>query len=111
MRGRIERMRTATISEAKQRLEELIAAARAGEEVQITDGGRPVASLTSSAEQDAADTTPHRHATTNEMITEMVRKGLLIPSSVAPDASWLDDLPPGESGALAALLEEREEGW
>ena len=104
-------MRTATIREAKDKLEELIAAARAGEEVEITDGGRPVAELTASRAPAGPPPLVTRSAHLEDRLAAMVAEGLLKPSKLPPDASAIDMPPPGESGVLHALLEERSENW
>lgn len=84
-------MRTATVAEAKERLEELIAAARAGETVEIRDADGVVALA------------PQLHKATGEPAP--VRN----PRLPAPETleEW------GVSGAalkvLTALLDEREE--
>jgi prevent-host-death family protein len=104
VRGRIERMRTATISEAKQRLEELIAAARAGEDVEITQDGRRVAAITAEVNWD------ERLERNRSWKDEMVARGLLIRAVLPPDPSAIDPLPTGYSGVLDALLDERAEG-
>jgi prevent-host-death family protein len=107
-------MRTATIREAKDKLEELIAAARAGEEVEITENGRRVASLTSGAEVETTAERIHvRHddSATERLIARMVAEGLMVRNPLPPDPAAVDySLPNGDSGALQALLDEREEG-
>lgn len=63
-------MITAGIRETKARLSRLLAAVRSGEEVLITDRGRPVARI-------VKETT--RVRTTAERFEEMARAGLLTP--------------------------------
>lgn len=97
-------MRTATIAEAKEQLEELIAAARAGERVEIVDEGEvPVALVLS----EYAGLTPKEV----ELLDRLESAGLLIRGVLPPDPSAVEDLPDRPSGVLAALLAEREEGW
>lgn len=96
-------MKSASVAELKAKLSEYLAAARRGEEVIVTDRGRPVARLSGlggSQDWDAR-------------ITDLVRDGLASPpQGKLPHDFW--DLPRGEDpdGALLqALLDEREDGW
>jgi prevent-host-death family protein len=95
-------MKTASVAEIKARLSELLAAARAGDEVVITDRGRPVARLTGlGAEADDA------------RMAELLRAGMVR----APRRARRADRPlPVALGKaldtrmLEALLRERDEG-
>ena len=91
-------MRTATVAEAKEHLEELIAAARAGEAVEITEDGDAVAQLQLVQEH------PAHHE-------ELEGPGAIKVGTSPPPT--LERFPPGSisSGVLDALLEERREGW
>jgi prevent-host-death family protein len=93
-------MMKAGIAELKASLSEYLEKVRAGEEVLVTDRGRPVARLTR-VEDLAADIEP------------LVRRGVLRPAAGSVDLVSLleDDLPPDpERQLLEALLEERESG-
>lgn len=103
-------MRTATVEEAKQQLEELIEAARAGETVEITEDGRPLVSL-------VAASSPHprpRRLSPEEWqarLASLEAEGLITPprGGKKPTFSRLPE-PVEASGVLDALLEERREG-
>jgi prevent-host-death family protein len=95
-------MRTASVAEIKARLSEFLAAARAGDDVVITDRGRPVARLTGLGPE--AD---------DARMAELLRAGKVR----APRRTRRADRPPpvalGEAldtRMLEALLREREEG-
>ena len=91
--------RTVPVSQAKARLSEYLRQVRGGEEVVITERGRPIARLVP-----VADREPH--------LADLERRGLL---RVA-DAELADDFlakkrPKATGGSvLDALLEERREG-
>ncbi|MQA76521.1 MAG: type II toxin-antitoxin system prevent-host-death family antitoxin [Solirubrobacterales bacterium] len=92
-------MTSAAISELKAKLSEYLARVRAGEQVLITDRGRPVARIVPVGER-----APH--------LADLERRGLLR----APSARLADDFfkrprPVDAEGATrAALIEERREG-
>jgi prevent-host-death family protein len=98
-------MKTATITEAKNRLSALIDRVRHGETIVITDRGRPVARLVSALAGAAED--PDGRLARLER-----RGGLRRASAPAPRALILRRLPKMRkaSGVLDALLEERREG-
>ncbi len=96
-------MRTATVAEAKERLEELIAAARAGETVEIRDADGVVA--LAPAESDSP--VPNDEA----VVERMEAAGVLRRGTLPPDAAAAERLPVGETGLIQALLDERERGW
>jgi prevent-host-death family protein len=98
-------MKTATITEAKNRLSALIDRVRHGETIVITDRGRPVARLVSALAGAAED--PDGRLARLER-----RGGLRRASAPAPRALILRKLPKMRkaSGVLDALLEERREG-
>jgi antitoxin (DNA-binding transcriptional repressor) of toxin-antitoxin stability system len=87
-------VKTATIQEAIERLEELIAAARSGEHVEITQDGTIVATLTPGPARVGSLSQPGRNPR-------------------LPREEFLETLGiTGESrGLLEALLHEREENW
>jgi len=84
-------MRTATVAEAKERLEELIAAARAGETVEIRDADGVVALA------------PQLHEATRE--PALARN----PRLPAPETLEEWGISAAALKALTALLDEREE--
>jgi prevent-host-death family protein len=98
-------MKTATITEAKNRLSALIDRVRHGETIVITDRGRPVARLVSALAGAAED--PDGRLARLER-----RGGLRRASAPPPRALILRKLPKMRkaSGVLDALLEERREG-
>jgi prevent-host-death family protein len=102
-------MKTATIEEARERLPELIEAARSGEEVEITEGGRAVAVLKPTADA-RFDEFRRDHADESERIARLIEQGVLRASK----GGRKPDLPPpggdGRPGLLGALIEERRTG-
>ncbi len=96
-------MKTASVAELKAKLSEYIATAKRGEDVIVTDRGRPVAKLT------ALVGAEHR----NEKLEKAIREGHLIAptSKLPPDFFSRPRLQDPEGLVLKALLEEREEGW
>jgi prevent-host-death family protein len=91
------------IGQLKARLSEYLARARAGEEVVITDRGTPVARL---APLSGARALEGRTA-------ELARAGLVRePSARLDPATFHAPRPQDPTGrSLAAILEERSEGW
>jgi prevent-host-death family protein len=85
-------MRTATIAEAKERLEELIAAARAGERVEIVDDGETVVALVPDAATSAVKAPRNPRMPSPEALAKL---------GITGEAELL----------LQALLDEREESW
>lgn len=95
-------MKTASVAEIKARLSEFLAAARAGDDVVITERGRPIARLTGLGPE-AADA----------RMTELIRAGAVRPARRLPGTgrhapAALDD---PERRLMQALLRERDEGW
>jgi prevent-host-death family protein len=92
-----------SVAQLKARLSEYVARARSGEEVVVTDRGRPVAMLTQVRGEYAAES----------RMADLVRRGLVRPAlKPLPADFW--DMPRGEDPGgwvLKALLEEREEGY
>ncbi len=94
--------RHASIASLKARLSEYIKAVKAGEEIIVTDRGRPVARLT-----------PVGGRTQGEAhMEELIRAGLARPPiAPLPPDFWEMPRPADPEGhSLAALLEERAEG-
>jgi prevent-host-death family protein len=97
-------MNTVSVAELKARLSEFLAVVRGGEDVVVTDRGRPVARLTALTTL-AGDADPR--------LTELVRTGTVRPprrrrEDTAPLIRPAVDDPGGR--LLTALLEEREQG-
>ena len=96
-------MKRASVAELKARLSECRAAANRGEDVIVTDRGRPVARLTGLEGASRWDARAE----------ELVRAGLLRPPKrKLPRAFLKSSLPPDPERRLSqALQQEREEGW
>ena len=95
-------MTQAAISELKAKLSEYLTKVKAGEEVVVTDRGRPVARLV------PYDAGPKR----DPDIQDLARRGLIILGRGRLREELLQPSPvkDPEGGVLKALLEEREEG-
>jgi prevent-host-death family protein len=93
----------AAIGELKAHLSEYLTRVRAGEEVVITDRGRPVARLVPLGTGGALDA----------RAAELVRTGLAKePAEALTDDFFTVRRPPDPTGrSLEAVLEERAEGW
>ena len=98
-------MKKATITEAKNQLSALIDRVRHGEEIVITDRGRPVARLVS-ALTGAPEDAEGRLARLER------RGGIRLATAPPPRAAIMKKLPKVRkpSGVLDALLDERREG-
>lgn len=92
----------ASVSILKARLSQYLAAVKAGEEVIVTERGRPVARLTAVG----ADGLPEGR------LAKLVREGRVRPPTHAVPADQPADVsPPDPKGrSLRALLDERNEG-
>ncbi len=93
----------APVGQLKARLSEFVARARAGEEIVITDRGRPVAKLVPLSGVPALE----------GRIAALARAGLVREPGARLDSAFLD-LPRPQDPAgrsLDAILEERAEGW
>ena len=97
-------MRRVAISELKAKLSEYLKAVRAGEEVIVTDRGKPVARM---APISGPDETENR-------LRMLVRTGQVRPPDVEGgiDSELIAALRPRvpDAGVVEALLEERREG-
>ena len=89
----------ASVSELKARLSEYLGQVRSGEEVVVTDRGRPVARIVP-----VADREPH--------LAELERRGLLRVGHGTLPKDFLDRPRPRSAGTpvLDALIEERRGG-
>lgn len=96
-------MTTTSISELKARLSAYLDMVRQGDEVLVTDRGRVIARL--APVQGGASQDSRRD--------ELIRSGRLRPAAARlPKQFWDEPHPRDETGAsLAALLDERGEGW
>jgi prevent-host-death family protein len=92
----------ASISILKARLSQYLAAVKAGEEVIVTDRGRPVARLTAVG----SDGLPEGR------LAKLVREGRVRPPTHSAAADTLGRVSPSdpEGRSLKALLDERSEG-
>jgi prevent-host-death family protein len=95
-------MATASISEAKAKLSALLDRVKAGEEVTITDRGKPVARIVP---------LPATEVDWDERVTRLEREGLITRPRRPLEPGWLRSRPLVKSRAsvLEALLEERRE--
>lgn len=95
-------MRRASIAALKARLSEYVAAAKAGEEIIVTDRNRPVARL-------GPVKAPLRR---EAQLTGLIRAGLVRPALRSlPREFWERPRPRDrQARALAGLIEERTEG-
>ena len=95
-------MTTATVSKLKASLSEYLRRVKAGEEVLVSERGRPIAKLVPVT---GADTLP-------DHVAEMARQGLArVGSRRLTRAFWGLPRPKDPKGrVLRALLEEREQG-
>jgi len=96
-------MKTASVSELKSRLSEFLRLIRGGDPILVMDRGRPVALISPYPGSQDLDGD----------LAELRDAGLVrIGSGKIPADYWAQPLPEDQEGSvLAALLEEREEGW
>ena len=96
-------MRTVTVSKLKASLSQYLRWVKAGEEVLVTERGRPVARLAPAV---GAHVLP-------ESLAEMERQGLVkVGSLKLPKGFWDLPRPKDPKGStVKAVLKEREQGW
>ena len=97
-------MTSAAVAKLKASLSEYLARVKAGEEVIVTERGKPIAKIVPVG-RDEADVPAH--------LLEKARAGLIrLGSGKLPKGFWKMPRPvvPG-SAAVKAVLEERESGW
>jgi len=96
-------MKVAGVSELKASLSRYLAGVKAGEEVLVTERGKPIAKLAPIRKPEDQE---------EQRLREMERQGLLrIGSRRLPKGFWAKPRPNDPKGkALEALLEERREG-
>jgi prevent-host-death family protein len=94
-------MQTAAVSEIKASLSEYLGKVKAGEDIMITERGRPIARII-----------PLRRDQQAGQLEHLEKKGLVkIGSGGLPDELWSISRPLDSGAAgLAALLEERDGG-
>lgn len=96
-------MKSAPVSKLKATLSEYLAKVKAGEEVMITERGKPIAKIVP-LPKNGASISPH--------LQELARAGLVrLGSGKLPAGFWKLPRPKDPKGlAVQALLEERAEG-
>ncbi len=96
-------MKTAAVSKLKASLSEYLARVKAGEEVIVTERGKPIAKIVPLG-RDQAEVPAH--------LLEMARAGLIrLGSGKLPKGFWKMPRPADPTGAaVKAVLEERENG-
>jgi prevent-host-death family protein len=96
-------MKTTTVSKLKASLSEYLRLVKAGEEVLVTERGRPVAKLTPATTSDMLP----------DQLLEMEKQGFIkIGSGKLPKGFWDLPRPKDPKGlVLKAALRDREEGW
>jgi prevent-host-death family protein len=96
-------MKTTTVSKLKASLSEYLRSVKAGEEVLVTERGRPIAKLTPATSSDMLP----------DQLVEMEKQGFIkIGSGRLPKGFWDLPRPKDPKGLiLKAALREREEGW
>ncbi len=97
-------MKTVAVAKLKASLSKYLARVKGGEEVLITERGKPVAKIVPLRRDPSAFP---------EHLLEMERAGLIrLGTGKLPEGFWDWPRPEDPKGlALKALLEEREEGW
>jgi len=96
-------MKTATVSKLKASLSEYLRQVKAGEEVLVTERGRPIAKLAPAV----------NHQTFPEHLIEMEKQGLIrLGSGKLPKGFWHLPRPKDPRGlTVKAVLQEREGSW
>jgi prevent-host-death family protein len=97
-------MKSAPVAKLKASLSEYLARVKAGEEVIVTERGKPIAKIVPLG-ADQVDVPPH--------LLEKARAGLIrLGSGKLPKGFWKMPRPVVPRGAaVKAVLEERESGW
>ena len=96
-------MKTAAVSELKATLSEYLTCVKAGEEVIVTERGKPIAKIVPLSREGSVDS-PH--------LLDLERAGLIrLGSGALPQKFWKMQRPCDKDGAaLTSLLRERKEG-
>ena len=108
-------MRTKAVTELQASLSETLARVKAGEEVVVTEGGRPIAKIVPLADPEQMAATGlgevQRNGPSQAHIDELIRAGILRPPlRRLSEDFWTRPMPQDPEGhVLAALLADREE--
>jgi prevent-host-death family protein len=96
-------MKTTTVSKLKASLSEYLRSVKAGEEVLVTERGRPIAKLIPSASSKSM----------HDNLVEMEKQGFVkLGSGKLPKGFWNLPRPKDPKGLVVkAVIREREEGW
>jgi prevent-host-death family protein len=96
-------MKTTTVSKLKSSLSEYLRSVKAGEEILVTERGRPIAKLTPVVSSDVLP----------DDLVEMEKQGFIkIGSGKLPKGFWDLPRPKDPKGlVLKTALREREESW
>jgi prevent-host-death family protein len=96
-------MKTTTVSKLKASLSEYLRRVKAGEEVLVTERGRPIAKLAPAVSSEILP----------EQLLAMEKEGLIkLGSGKLPKDFWELPRPKDPKGLVVkAVLREREEGW
>ena len=96
-------MKTATVLKLKASLGDYLKSVKAGEEITITERGRPIAKLTPTKKPEASAV----------RLIEMERHGLIkLGSGKLPKGFWELPRPKDPKGLVAqAVMQEREQSW
>jgi len=96
-------MKTTTVSKLKASLSEYLRSVKAGEEVLVTERGRPIAKLIPSASSKSLP----------DNLVEMEKQGIVkLGSGKLPKDFWNLPRPKDPKGLVVkAVIREREEGW
>ena len=96
-------MKTTTVTKLKASLSEYLRQVKAGEEVLVTERGRPIAKLSPAITSQAL----------SQNMIEMEKQGLIkVGSGKLPKSFWDLPRPKDPRGlTLKTVLEERESGW
>lgn len=96
-------MKQVSVAELKARLSEYLAAVKRGENLVVTEHGKPIARLAPL----------ERAAALDARMAELVKAGLAnAPTAKLPREFFTRVLPPDPDGSIVqAIIEEREEGW
>ena len=96
-------MKTTTVSKLKASLSEYLRSVKAGEEILVTERGRPVAKLTPAVSSNLLP----------DHLLEMQKLGVVkLGSGKLPKGFWNLPRPKDPKGLVVkAVLREREEGW
>jgi antitoxin (DNA-binding transcriptional repressor) of toxin-antitoxin stability system len=106
-------MRTAQVSELKERLDEVIEAVKNGETVQIKEGIAPIAQMV----PETTDVSPRRpnpdQGALEKHIDDLVRQGRAHRGTATLSEDFFTRQRPkfDEGSVVAQLLRDREEGW